>query len=59
MLTAAECRKLAIAYRNQAAEIGVHPKTARILRNIANSFTALAGQFEMLVNVESENKSQR
>ena len=54
MLTAAECRRLAKVYRDQANEIRIHPRTASVLNNIASSFSGLASQLEMLVTIERE-----
>jgi hypothetical protein len=54
VVTAVECRRLAKAYRDRANEIGAHPRAAHILKNIANSFSGLASQFEMLIAIEKE-----
>ncbi|MCC8978753.1 hypothetical protein [Bradyrhizobium acaciae] len=52
MLTAAECRDLAESYRSQSQDRAVSAKQANVLRNIANSFTGLAKQLEMLADDE-------
>src|ERR1700758_527263 len=54
MLTAIECRRLAKTYRDRANEIGIHPRTANVLKNIASSFSGLASQFEILMAIEEE-----
>ena len=56
--TAEECRRLAQAYRAKADEIGVDPRTATVMRNIANSFSGLASQFEMLVQIEKQTRQE-
>jgi hypothetical protein len=59
ILTAAECRKLAKAYQDQATELGVvDPRTATVLRNIASSFSGLASQFELLTAIKKEQPRQ-
>ncbi|MGY3342004.1 hypothetical protein ACVWZ4_004389 [Bradyrhizobium sp. USDA 4472] len=40
--TAEECRKLAMGYRSLADIVGITPRTASVLKNIANNLTALA-----------------
>jgi hypothetical protein len=57
MLTPAECRKLAQSYRSQANESGASPRRATLLRNIANSFSGLANQLEMLANTEQDRRA--
>ncbi|RTE88555.1 hypothetical protein D6B98_35080 [Bradyrhizobium sp. LVM 105] len=54
MQTAEECRKLASDYRRTAEENGVSPRKANLLRNIANSLSGLASQFELLTAVAAE-----
>jgi len=57
MLTAEECRKLATSYRNQADKSGIPLKTAAVLRDIADSFSGLASQFELLFAIETERSN--
>jgi hypothetical protein len=57
-MTAAECRKLAEQYRDQAKESGLSRKKATILKNISRSFRGLASQLEILALAEQEHSSQ-
>jgi hypothetical protein len=56
MLSAAECRELARNCRSQAEEPGISSRRASLLRNIANSFSGLASQLEMLASDTVENR---
>jgi hypothetical protein len=51
-----ECRKLAADYRRQSAQGEVSPRRAAVLRNIANSLTALASQYDILDVINAEEK---
>jgi hypothetical protein len=42
--SAEECRRFADQYQAQAAEPGVSPRMATVLKNIARSFAGLASQ---------------
>ncbi|QOG20559.1 hypothetical protein [Bradyrhizobium sp. SEMIA] len=59
MLTAEECRKLALDYRRKADVSGVTPRTATVLRNIAKSLIGLAKQYDMLAAIEDEERRAR
>lgn len=52
MLNSSECRKLAAQCRAKALAPGFAPNKATVPRNIANSFSALAGQLETLAVYE-------
>ena len=56
MRAAEECRKLATDYSSEAAEIGVSPRKANVLQNIANSLSGLASQYEMLTAIADEER---
>lgn len=59
MLTATECRKLAKVYRDQAGEGDISQKRSSILKNVANSLTALGSQLEILDACLQEEQSRR
>jgi hypothetical protein len=48
VLSSNECRKLADEYRAKAQEPGLASNKATVLRNVAHSLSALAGQLETL-----------
>lgn len=54
MKTAAECRKSSMEYRLQAHQPGITPRMAKVLENIANSFSGLASQYEILKAIATE-----
>jgi hypothetical protein len=65
MITAVECRELAIRCRNKAARQS-SPRSARLLRKIAASFSGLASQLDLLdahggrlTNEDTPETSQR
>ena len=55
-MTADECHKLADTYRAMAEAKGISPKRATVLRNIAKSFTGLANQFQILNDLNEEDR---
>ncbi|PWE79367.1 hypothetical protein XF30_24005 [Bradyrhizobium sp. SUTN9-2] len=59
MRSAEECRKLASDYRRRAEEDGVSPRMANLFKNIANSLSGLASQFELLTAVAAEESRDR
>jgi len=48
MLTHAECRAFARVFKARAVEQDIPARTAAVMKNIANSLSALASQLEML-----------
>ena len=50
MITHAECRALATAFKAKAAETNNSARTAAIMKNIARSLSGLASQLEMLTD---------
>jgi hypothetical protein len=50
MLTAAECRAFAGAFKSKAAKPGLPIRTATIMKNISRSFAGLASQLELLTD---------
>ena len=56
MKTADECRKLAKVYQDQADRLGISMEMAAALRGISHTFSALAGQFEIVLAVAEEER---
>ena len=60
MKTADEYRKLAKVYQDQADRLGISMESAAALRGISHTFSALAGQFEIIRAIaEEERQLQR
>jgi len=59
MRTADECRKLAREYRSKAEVVGISSKTATILKDIANSLTGLASQYELLSAATAQEQTPK
>lgn len=60
MKTADEYRKLAKVYQDQADRLGISMELAAALRGISHTFSALAGQFEIIRSIaEEERQLQR
>ena len=60
MKTADEYRKLAKVYQDQADRLGISMELAAALRGISHTFSALAGQFEIIRPIaEEERQLQR
>lgn len=51
MWTSYECWKLAQQYQDQANKQGVSPRVATALKNMSESFEALANQYDVLFDI--------
>lgn len=59
MKTAEVCRTLAAQYRKKAEAEGVSLRMADALRTIANSYIALAAQYEHLIAIGDEETAKQ
>jgi hypothetical protein len=58
-MTGAMCREHALHYKNEAMKADISQKRATLLTNISRSYTALAGQLEMLAADDKSAEGDR